>query len=285
MIADGWVEFRKGQAYLHKVPINEYSQANRWGHDVERVRKLLLHKHEIDKLATKVQHQGLHADPAVAVLQGPRVKVELALVTHKKQHDKRATKKEADDKREMRSRDDGPLRRQRAAVSLARRNAPGQVVFQSWRKHAKRSPKTGALFFALRANDSSHHGAFGKTARKGAGAGARLRSTRAEACASSRRLLRVSTARLRDFASDSAASVAVIRLAAEDLEPAVELLEHEDADEAVRDRQPAERDQLARALAQRVAVAVGAADREHDGRAAAVLSCSAPRSRRRTACW
>ena len=33
--------------------------------------------------------------------KGHRVKVELALVTHKKQHDKRATKKEADDKREM----------------------------------------------------------------------------------------------------------------------------------------------------------------------------------------
>jgi SsrA-binding protein len=101
VISDGFVEFRKGQAYLHKVQINEYSQANRWGHDIERVRKLLLHKHEIHKLATKVQQRGYTLIPLSLYFKGSRVKVELALVTHKKQHDKRAVKKEADDKREM----------------------------------------------------------------------------------------------------------------------------------------------------------------------------------------
>jgi len=101
VIADGFVEFRKGQAFLHKVSINEYSQANRWGHDLERVRKLLLHKHEIDKLATKVQQKGFTLIPLSMYFKGHRVKVELALVTHKKQHDKRATKKEAQDKREI----------------------------------------------------------------------------------------------------------------------------------------------------------------------------------------
>jgi SsrA-binding protein len=101
VIADGFVEFRKGQAYLHKVSINEYSQANRWGHDLERVRKLLMHKHEIDKLATKVQQKGFTLIPLSLYFKGHRVKVELALVTHKKHHDKRATKKDADAKREI----------------------------------------------------------------------------------------------------------------------------------------------------------------------------------------
>ncbi len=101
VIADGFVEFRKGQAFLHKVQINEYSQANRWGHDLERVRKLLLHKHEIDKLATKVQVKGYTLIPLSLYFKGHRVKAELALVTHKKMHDKRQSKKEADDKREM----------------------------------------------------------------------------------------------------------------------------------------------------------------------------------------
>lgn len=101
VIADGFVEFRKGQAFLHKVSINEYSQANRWGHDLERVRKLLLHKREIDKLATKVQQKGFTLIPLSMYFKAHRVKVELALVTHKKHHDKRAVKKEADDKREM----------------------------------------------------------------------------------------------------------------------------------------------------------------------------------------
>jgi SsrA-binding protein len=110
VIADGFVEFRKGQAFLHKVSINEYAQANRWGHDLERVRKLLLHKHEIDKLATKVQQKGFTLIPLSMYFKGHVVKVELGLVTHKKQHDKRETKKTADDKREM----DRAMKRYRA---------------------------------------------------------------------------------------------------------------------------------------------------------------------------
>jgi SsrA-binding protein len=100
-IADGWVEIRKGQAYVHGIQINEYSQANRWQHEVARVRKLLLHKHEIDKLGTKTLVKGYTLIPISLYFKGARVKVELALVTHKKQHDKRAAKREADDKREI----------------------------------------------------------------------------------------------------------------------------------------------------------------------------------------
>ncbi len=101
VISDGWVEVRKGQAYLHGVQINEYSQSNRWNHEPVRVRKLLLHRREIDKLETKTQIKGFTLIPLALYFKGHRVKVELALVTNKKQHDKRATKKEADDKREM----------------------------------------------------------------------------------------------------------------------------------------------------------------------------------------
>ena len=100
-IADGWVEIRKGQAYVHGIQINEYAQANRWQHEVSRVRKLLLHRREIDKLGAKTTLQGYTLIPLGLYFKGPRVKVELALVTHKKQHDKRAAKREADDKREI----------------------------------------------------------------------------------------------------------------------------------------------------------------------------------------
>ena len=101
VISDGFVDFRKGQAYLHKMQIQEYAQANRWGHDIERVRRLLLHKHEIDKLATKVQQKGFTLIPLSLYFKGHRVKVELALVTHKKLHDKRESKKQADAQREI----------------------------------------------------------------------------------------------------------------------------------------------------------------------------------------
>ena len=100
-IADGWVEIRKGQAFLHNVTINEYSQANRWGHEQFRLRKLLMHRNELDKLATKTQQRGYTLIPLSLYFKNGRVKVELGLVTHKQQHDKRQTKKDADAKREI----------------------------------------------------------------------------------------------------------------------------------------------------------------------------------------
>ncbi len=100
-MADGHVEIKKGQAYLHGIQINEYAQANRWGHEIGRVRKLLMHRHELDKLGDKVQLKGFTLIPLSLYFKGDKVKVELALVTHKKVHDKRATKREADDRREM----------------------------------------------------------------------------------------------------------------------------------------------------------------------------------------
>ena len=100
-IADGWVEIRNGQAYVHGIQINEYAQANRWGHEVGRIRKLLLHKREIAKLGDKTQIRGYTLIPLSLYFKGSRVKVELALVTHKKQHDKRAATRAADDQREI----------------------------------------------------------------------------------------------------------------------------------------------------------------------------------------
>jgi len=100
-IPDGWVEIRKHQAFLHGIQINAYAQANRWQHDVDRVRKLLMHRHEIDKLAVKTQQRGFTLIPLGLYFKNSHVKVELALVTHKKVHDKRDAKRLADDKREM----------------------------------------------------------------------------------------------------------------------------------------------------------------------------------------
>ncbi len=101
VISDGWVEIRKGQGWLHGVQINEYSAANRWNHAPTRPRRLLMHRHELAKLETKTQIKGYTLIPTALYFKGHLVKVELGLVTNKKQHDKRATKKEADDKREM----------------------------------------------------------------------------------------------------------------------------------------------------------------------------------------
>lgn len=100
-LVDGWVEIKKGEAWLHGVQINEYAPANRWGHTVDRMRKLLLNRHELAKLEVKTQQRGYTLIPLSLYFKRGIVKVELGLVTHKQHHDKRAAKREADAKREI----------------------------------------------------------------------------------------------------------------------------------------------------------------------------------------
>jgi SsrA-binding protein len=101
VIGEGWVEVRRGQAYLHNIQINEYAQANRWQHEVGRVRKLLLHKHEIDRLIGKTREKGLTLVPTRLYFRDGRAKVEIALARGKDVGDKRQSIKEREMKREM----------------------------------------------------------------------------------------------------------------------------------------------------------------------------------------
>ena len=100
-MSDGWAEIRKGEAWIEGLQINEYPWANRWNHEVKRSRKLLLHKAELAKLAVRTQQKGYTLIPLSIYFKNGKVKVELALCTHKKMHDKRDAKREADDQREI----------------------------------------------------------------------------------------------------------------------------------------------------------------------------------------
>lgn len=100
-IVDGYAVIEKGQGWLHGVQINEYPWANRWNHELKRVRKLLLHKSELAKLGVKTRERGYTLIPLSIYFKNGKVKVELGLCTHKKIHDKREAKKEAQDKREI----------------------------------------------------------------------------------------------------------------------------------------------------------------------------------------
>jgi len=68
--------------------------------DPTRTRKLLLHAAEIDKIIGKVQRAGYTLMPLDMHYKGGRAKLEIGLAKGKKQHDKRATEKEKDAKRE-----------------------------------------------------------------------------------------------------------------------------------------------------------------------------------------
>jgi len=100
-LTDGWAHIERGEAWLEGMSINEYPWANRFNHETKRKRKLLLKKDEIRKLADKTKLRGYTLIPLSVYFKKGKVKIELGLVSHKKQHDKREDKKLADAKREM----------------------------------------------------------------------------------------------------------------------------------------------------------------------------------------
>lgn len=92
-LKDSFVEFRDGQAWLVNAHISHYTHGNRENHPPERSRKLLLKKRQIDKLFGRTLLKGFTVVPLSLYLKGNWVKLEIALVTGKKQYDKRQAEK------------------------------------------------------------------------------------------------------------------------------------------------------------------------------------------------
>jgi SsrA-binding protein len=90
------------EVFLVNSNIPEFSHGNRFNHEPKRPRKLLLHEREIKKLHGAVAREGMTLVPLSIYFNARgRAKVELALAKGKKAHDKRATIKERDWKREQ----------------------------------------------------------------------------------------------------------------------------------------------------------------------------------------
>ncbi len=88
-LVDGFGEVHHGEAFLHGVHIPEYTQGTWTNHEPRRVRKLLLNRHEIDKIEARVNERGLTMVPLSMYFKDGRVKVEIALAKGKKSYDKR----------------------------------------------------------------------------------------------------------------------------------------------------------------------------------------------------
>jgi SsrA-binding protein len=101
-IKEAYVVVRGDELYLFGAHISALSTASSFTHpDAVRTRKLLLHRAELDKLIGKVERSGYTLVPLNLHFKGGRVKCEIGLAKGKKQHDKRATEKERDGKREV----------------------------------------------------------------------------------------------------------------------------------------------------------------------------------------
>lgn len=88
-LKDSWCSIVKGEAFVNGMHISPYEHGNIWGKEPMRVRKLLLHKREINKLFGTLQQQGLSLIPLSAYFKGSNVKLELGLCKGKKLYDKR----------------------------------------------------------------------------------------------------------------------------------------------------------------------------------------------------
>jgi SsrA-binding protein len=99
---EAYARVDSGQATLHNFQIQPYKQANQFNHDPKRVKRLLLHRREIKKLASKVQIRGLTLIPLVVYFNSDgRAKVELALAKGKTHGDKRQTERKKQDVKDM----------------------------------------------------------------------------------------------------------------------------------------------------------------------------------------
>lgn len=90
-LGEAHVVFEKGQAYLVGCHIGSYENAGYAAHDPVRRRRLLLHKSQILRLASKSREKGMTVVPLRLFLEGNWIKVEVALVRGKQEHDKRET--------------------------------------------------------------------------------------------------------------------------------------------------------------------------------------------------
>jgi len=100
-IKESFCRIIKGELFLNNMNISPYEQGNRENHEPTRMRKLLLHKQEIEKLARKVDERGLSLVPTKIYFKNSLVKVEIGVGRGKKMHDKRESLKQKQATREM----------------------------------------------------------------------------------------------------------------------------------------------------------------------------------------
>ena len=86
---DAFARLDDGEVWLHNLHIGSYDPGGRWNHDETRVRKLLLNRDEIRRLAGKVEEKGLTLVPLDLYFRRGRAKITLALCRGKKHHDRR----------------------------------------------------------------------------------------------------------------------------------------------------------------------------------------------------
>ena len=88
-LKDSFAKIEKNEIFLYGMNISPYAHGNRFNHQPERVRKLLLQKREILKIQDKVKKDGVTIIPLELFLSHSFAKIEIGLAKGKKIYDKR----------------------------------------------------------------------------------------------------------------------------------------------------------------------------------------------------
>ncbi len=100
-LTDAWASIDAHEAWLHGMHIAPYSHSQQHsGHAPVRDRKLLLHRHQIDRIGMKLQVERLSLVPTKLYFSDGKVKVELAVGKGKNVGDKREDIKRRDSERD-----------------------------------------------------------------------------------------------------------------------------------------------------------------------------------------
>ncbi len=99
-IKESFIRIEKGEVFIYGMHVSPYEKGNIFNKDPLRIKKLLLHKYEINKLAGKIAEKGYTLVPLQVYFKDGRAKVELGLARGKKLYDKRQDIAKKDQKRE-----------------------------------------------------------------------------------------------------------------------------------------------------------------------------------------
>ena len=99
-IKEAFVRIEDGEVFVYGMHVSPYEKGNIFNKDPLRVKKLLLHKYEINKLLGKIKEKGYTLVPLQVYFKDGKVKVEIGLARGKKLYDKREAIAKKDQRRE-----------------------------------------------------------------------------------------------------------------------------------------------------------------------------------------
>lgn len=99
-IKESYIRIENGEMFVYGMHVSPYEKGNLFNKDPLRVKKLLMHKYEINKLAGKVAEKGYTLVPLQVYFKDGRVKTQIGLARGKKLYDKREAIAKKDQRRE-----------------------------------------------------------------------------------------------------------------------------------------------------------------------------------------